>query len=270
MVRATTTNERTHYETLRVSSKASPREVRTAFRQLVKVYHPDKNPQRTEWAEVRMRQLLEAYQVISDRQRRNVYDRRLQMQRAGVSFAERMARKPKDFGAQSQLLLYHLLQGHFDEAIALHETLKGRRIAFSLADHLDDCDYLDSLFLLGEAYEARKQWRTATRFYWEAYEQEAGGPKKRYFFDELRDRLRVLFSQRLVQGLSPEDTLKNYRRALDLCVTNRDAALIHKKIAAIQTRLGHDAEAMGALDKAERLCPGMKAIGTMRKRIAGA
>lgn len=259
----------THYQTLCVPRNASRREIQASFRRLVKVYHPDKNPQRVKWAEGQMRKLLDAYETLSDETRRAIYDRHLLARRAGVSFVERMSRKKDDLAAQSKLVLHYLLDGEFEPAIDLYERLARRRVTFSLAHYLDECDYLDSLFLLGEAYEQRRMWRTAVRFYWEAYERERTEPRKRYFFDELRDRLRVIFSQRLVRGLAPEDALKNYRRALAMCSTGRDAALVHKKIAVLQNRLGRPADAVESLNKAKQLCPNMKTIDAMRASIAG-
>jgi len=259
----------THYQTLCVPRNASRREIQASFRRLVKVYHPDKNPQRVKWAEGQMRKLLDAYETISDGTRRAIYDRYLLARRAGMSFVERMSRKKDDLAAQSKLVLHYLLDGEFEAAIDLHERLARHRVTFSLGHYLGECDYLDSLFLLGEAYEQRRMWRTAVRFYWEAYERERTEPRKRYFFDELRDRLRVIFSQRLVRGLAPEDALKNYRRALGMCSSGRDAALVHKKIAILQNRLGRPADAVESLNKAKQLCPNMKTIDAVRASIAG-
>lgn len=260
--------ETNHYQTLRVPHDASKSEIHVAFRRLVKVYHPDKNPDKTSWAEARMRELLEAYQIVSNEEKRGHYDRQLRARRSRINFAERMAKRD-DLRSKSKLVLHHLLEGEFEKGISLHEELLLKKATFSMSDHLDEEDYLDSLFLLGEAYESRREWRTAARYYWEAYELEKDGPRKRYFFDELQDRLRVLFSQRLIQGLSPEDALKNYRKAISVCSGSRDAALIYKKIAAIHYRLGDPGSAVKALDKARSLCPGMKAIESFRKKIAG-
>ncbi len=260
---------RSHYETLRVPQNASRQQIQTAFRGLAKRYHPDKNPQRISWAEAKMRELLQAYEVLSDERRRMTYDRRLGARRPQMSFAERMRTKKDDLRAQSKLVLHYLLEGEFDQAMELHERLILRQVTFSLGHHLDERDYLDALFLLGEAYETRRQWHTAVSFYWEAYQRERAGPRKRYFFDELKDRLRVLFSQRLVRGLSPEEALRNYRRALALDVGKREGAMLYKKIASVQSRLGRHDEAVKALDKAKRLCPGMKSLDELKKKIAG-
>jgi len=269
MINLQTKQEGTHYQTLRVPRTASKKDIQVSFRRLVKIYHPDKNPKRVKWAEGQMRKLLDAYETVSDDTRRAMYDRHVAARRAGVSFAERMARKKNDLEAQSKLVLHYLLDGNFELAIDLHEGLLQERAAFDLGQHLDECDHLDALFLLGEAYEDRQMWRTALRFYWEAYEREKVEPRKRYFFEELKDRLRVIFSQRLVRGLAPEDALRNYRRALGVCAHSRDAALIYKKIAGLQSRLGRPERALEALDEAKKLCPGMRTIDIQKASLAG-
>ena len=65
--------ERTFYQTLQVDPAADPEVIEAAFRRLALKYHPDTstNPD----ASVRMRDILEAREVLSDPQRRLSYDR---------------------------------------------------------------------------------------------------------------------------------------------------------------------------------------------------
>tara|TARA_Y100000589_G_scaffold229407_1_gene216763 strand:+ start:133 stop:561 length:429 start_codon:yes stop_codon:yes gene_type:complete len=65
-----------HYTTLDVSRSASQAEITAAYRALVSKYHPDKheNNELKELAVVKMRQINEAYSVLSDAQRRAQYD----------------------------------------------------------------------------------------------------------------------------------------------------------------------------------------------------
>jgi molecular chaperone DnaJ len=66
--------QRDHYEILGVSKGASPEEIKAAFRKLAAVHHPDRNPDDPK-AGVRFKELNAAYQVLSDPQRRAMYDR---------------------------------------------------------------------------------------------------------------------------------------------------------------------------------------------------
>jgi molecular chaperone DnaJ len=64
---------RDYYEILEVNRGASPEEIKRAFRQLAMKYHPDRNPGNVE-AEARFKEASEAYEVLSDPQKRNQYD----------------------------------------------------------------------------------------------------------------------------------------------------------------------------------------------------
>jgi curved DNA-binding protein len=63
-----------YYKILGVERKASEEEIRKAYRDLAKQYHPDRNPDNKQ-AEERFKEINEAYQVLSDPQKRSVYDR---------------------------------------------------------------------------------------------------------------------------------------------------------------------------------------------------
>jgi len=62
-----------YYELLGVPRKATAKEIRTAFRKLARKYHPDLNPG-DKAAEEKFKQLQEAYDVLSDAKKREMYD----------------------------------------------------------------------------------------------------------------------------------------------------------------------------------------------------
>src|SRR5215470_15378597 len=66
-------NKRDYYEVLGVSRNASDEELKKAFRRLAKQYHPDANKE--QGAEARFVEINEAYEVLSDSQKRSAYDR---------------------------------------------------------------------------------------------------------------------------------------------------------------------------------------------------
>ncbi len=74
--------QRDYYEILGVSRSASSDEIKRAYRKLVKQYHPDINDGPD--ADTRIKEINEAYEVLSDTQKRAAYDR---FGHAGVSGA---------------------------------------------------------------------------------------------------------------------------------------------------------------------------------------
>ncbi|MHB8985665.1 MAG: DnaJ domain-containing protein, partial [Eubacteriales bacterium] len=66
--------KRDYYEVLEVSRNASAEEIKKAFRRLARQYHPDAN-QNIDNAEEKFKELGEAYEVLSDPEKRAQYDR---------------------------------------------------------------------------------------------------------------------------------------------------------------------------------------------------
>lgn len=72
-----------YYRVLGVSEWVSQAEIKRAFRRLALKYHPDRNPGCL-WAEESFKEVLEAYQVLGDPERRARYD----MERKSKGFGE--------------------------------------------------------------------------------------------------------------------------------------------------------------------------------------
>ncbi len=66
--------KRDYYDVLDVGKSASADEIKSAFRKLAAKYHPDKNPDGKKAAEEKFKEVAEAYEVLSDSEKRQRYD----------------------------------------------------------------------------------------------------------------------------------------------------------------------------------------------------
>jgi len=110
-----------YYQSLGVSKTATPDEIKKAYRRLARKFHPDVSKE--EGAEARMKEVNEAYAVLSDTEKRAAYDQVGQGYQAGQDF-----RPPPDWDAGFE---------------------------FSGNDHADTSDFFENLF--GNLRQGKRQ-----------------------------------------------------------------------------------------------------------------
>ena len=66
-------SKKDYYDVLGVSKSANKDELKKAYRKLAMKYHPDRNPDDSQAAE-KFKELSEAYEILSDDQKRQTYD----------------------------------------------------------------------------------------------------------------------------------------------------------------------------------------------------
>lgn len=67
-------NYKDYYEVLGVPKNAAGKDIKSAYRKLARKWHPDANPTNAKAAEEKFKEISEAYEVLSDTQKRQKYD----------------------------------------------------------------------------------------------------------------------------------------------------------------------------------------------------
>jgi molecular chaperone DnaJ len=70
----TRASQRDYYEILGIAKTSTSEEIKSSYRKAALRWHPDRNPENKEEAEIRFRECTEAYSILSDAQKRQIYD----------------------------------------------------------------------------------------------------------------------------------------------------------------------------------------------------
>lgn len=65
--------KKNYYEILQILKEATEEEIKNAYKRLARMYHPDNNPGNKE-AEIKFKEISEAYAVLSNPEKRKQYD----------------------------------------------------------------------------------------------------------------------------------------------------------------------------------------------------
>lgn len=64
-----------YYDVLGINKDATEKEIKNAYKKLARIWHPDKNIHQKELAQEKFKEISEAYQVLSDPEKRDTYDK---------------------------------------------------------------------------------------------------------------------------------------------------------------------------------------------------
>ena len=142
---------RDYYEILNVSKDASQDEIKSSFRTLAKKYHPDLNPDDKE-AEQKFKEINEAYEVLSDPDKRRKYDT---FGHAGVNG---QGGYNQDFGGFGDIFddIFDIFGGGFDGGYGQSSSrrrgpVKGADLRYNL-----NLDFKDAVFGIEKEIQIRK------------------------------------------------------------------------------------------------------------------
>ena len=203
------------YLVLEVARDATAYQIRHAYRRLLLMALPDKNPERPEWSERRVRELLKAFEILGDGESRRQYDlqSRLRMRREGdedrgpIDESKLFFFRKGDPECLALRIVYFLTHARGSEAVELLGSLERRGGEELLRRHLDLNDYLDCVFLLGEHFLEEKRYLDALRRFLLLFKHQDAARFKRPYFELTVDALKSLFLRYLPRSLEAREWL---------------------------------------------------------------
>lgn len=245
----------TYYEILGVPRDASLPEIKRAFRRKAKEVHPDLHEHASEQDLARMRELLLAYQTLSDPRKREDYDQCIltchpREKRYRFDYREFLRERVDDLHSQAKLVFFDLLHDREEEAISLYERLR-QKGDFRLEEYLDREDAMDCLFLVAEAYEKRGELEEAVVHLLTVSSMEKEKPYFRHFFEEVLTKLRRFLGWATGSEIEMERRMRYIVELIGLGVLGpRDEAYFYKRLSELSLRRGDRTQARFYLQRA--------------------
>jgi curved DNA-binding protein CbpA len=254
------------YAVLGVSSEASTAEVKAAFRRRIKELHPDLQAarQRPPASEITVHQLIEAYEILSDPQQREDYDRawRTAPRESEFNYREWLKARP-DALSKAKLIFYDVLRDRRAEAVALHAEFTRQR-TYDLEKLLGREDFMDCAFMLALEYENQGDEMQAVALYRRIAQLEGEKAFFRHFFAEVEDRLLNLLVQKS-PSYDPPVLVRLLEELQNLPFRPLAKAAFLTRQAEVFWAAGQRLAAVQSLQRAKALAPRDKAVVRLEK-----
>ncbi len=257
-----------YYEVLGITQDSTTQEIKKSFRRRAKEIHPDLRQNDAGQAQEDMRLLLAAYEVLSDMDKRDEYDRALHSlaRVRGFDYREFLRKRRDDPFSQSKLIFHDLLADMADAALALYQSLVlGGE--FELERYLSREDYMDCAFLLAEVFETRGKFNDAYQLYCKLWRYEREKPYFHHFIDEVIDRLRALLCFKMLPQLEPAEAIARLKEMIRFNFSRKDNAFFYKKLAEVYASNGQQGTALHCLRKGLQLDRKLSGVKKLMERI---
>lgn len=233
------------YKILGVQPNATAAEIRRAYRIKAKQFHPDMAG--TQASEDAFRQLVKAYEILSDVRQRSLFDEtyfyrnRSKAYRSTNSFDYRtwlLARDDEE--SRAKLIFFDLLHQREDDAVKEFVRMSSEHVNFKLSDWFTREDFMDYGFILCEELVLREEFYDAFILLEQIIRMEYSYEYFRLFFPEVMELARSILLYRLEGKVADELCLDAWERALDLRFGNKNDSIFLQKMAGAYRRMGDE------------------------------
>ncbi|MCR4741637.1 MAG: DnaJ domain-containing protein [Treponema sp.] len=240
------------YKILGVSSSASLAEIKRAYREKVKLLHPDLTGDVSRQDE--FNEVVQAYRVLSDSRQRSIFDEsfftsinRSASEYKSFNYYEWLSNR-EDEESRSKLIFYTLMHQKEDEAVAEFKRMQTNHADFSLKKWFTREDFMDYGYILAEELVIRGEYYDAIILLEQIIQMEYSFNYFRLFFPEVLDFTLSILKKNIFDIIPDELALDVYERALDLKFGKAADNFFLKRMAELYQRIGDSATAQICLN----------------------
>jgi len=240
------------YKVLGVKPEATLAEIKRAYREKVKEFHPDLSGDITHRDE--LNEVIQAYRVLSDQRQRSIFDdsffvhiHRNKADYKTFNYYEWLIAR-EDPESRAKLIFYTLMHQKEDEAVAEFKRMQINHPTFTLKDWFTREDFMDYGYILAEELVIRGEYYDAFILLEQIIQMEYSFNYFKLFFPEVIDFTLSILKNDIEGIISDELALDVYERALDLNFGKNADNLFFKKMAEIYLRMGDKATAQVCLN----------------------
>lgn len=235
------------YKILGIRSDATASEIKRAYRRKAKELHPDASGDDTSRE---FRELVKAYELLSDAKQRSMFDEAHFMRRpGGFGFSNRSENswdyrkwllERSDHESRAKLIFFDLMHGREDEAVAEFKRMSVEHSDFRLSRWFSRENFMDYGFILCEELFIRQEYYDAFNLLEQIIRMERSFSYFRHFFPEVMDFARMILRSHIDGKISDELAIDCWERALDLGFGSGDDSFFLGKMAQAYRRIGDE------------------------------
>lgn len=240
------------YKILGVLPSASLSEIKHAYREKAKLYHPDSLGDASK--KEAFNELNQAYRVLSDARQRQIFNDSFfhqfrQKRNAEESFDYRKwLIERNDDESWAKLIVLDLMRGREDDAVREFTHIQKERSSFSLKRWYTREDFMDYGYILSEELVIRGEYYDAFLLLEQVIQMEYSYEYFRLFFPEVISFTLAILHHNIDGVISDELALDVYERALELKFSKTEDTFFLSKMAQIYRRFG-DEETANLIDR---------------------
>ncbi len=232
------------YKILGVPHNATAAEIRRAYRQKAKLLHPDITHEDSE----KFRELVQAYETLSDIKSRSLFDESFAYKNSSHSTHAAGTKQSFDYRtwlmerdddeSRSKLIFFDLTHNKEDSAVAEFKRMNMTRSGFKLSKWFTREDFMDYGFILSEELVLRQEYYDAVILLEQIIKMEFSYSYFKLFFPEVKSLTRHILRNNIDGQVNDELAIDAWERALDLKFEKSDDSYFLQKMADAYERIG--------------------------------